>query len=105
MVVLEVVDALPLDGLLEDLRLAATELLPHLHQPGGDGAAEGWGRTRVRRRRRAGCRTERGSRGRWRRRKRNRWQRKVKRKEGRGGRGQDGEEEKKECRGVKEMRE
>lgn len=40
MVVLEVVDALPLDGLLEDFGLAATELLSHLHQPGGDGPAE-----------------------------------------------------------------
>lgn len=40
MVVFEVVDALPLDGLLKDFRLAAAELLTHLHQPGGDGPAE-----------------------------------------------------------------
>lgn len=33
-IVFEVVDTLPFDGLLQDLRLAAAELLPHLHQPG-----------------------------------------------------------------------
>lgn len=33
-IVFEVVDTLPFDGLLQDLWLAATELLPHLHQPG-----------------------------------------------------------------------
>lgn len=35
-VVFEVVDTLPFDGLLQDLRPAATELLPHLHQSGGE---------------------------------------------------------------------
>lgn len=38
-VVFEVVDALPFDGLLQDLGLAAAELLPHLHQP-ARGASE-----------------------------------------------------------------
>lgn len=33
-IVLEVVDTLPFDGLLQDLGPAAAELLPHLHQPG-----------------------------------------------------------------------
>lgn len=51
MVVLEVVDALPLDGLLQDFRLTAAELLAHLHQPGGDGPAEEGRRRRARIRR------------------------------------------------------
>lgn len=40
MVVFEVVDALPLDRLLKDFRLAATEFLTHLHQPEGNGQAK-----------------------------------------------------------------
>lgn len=36
MIVFKVVDTLPFDGLLQDLRLAAAELLADLHQPGRD---------------------------------------------------------------------
>lgn len=36
-IVFKIVDALPFDGLLQDLRLTAAKLLAHLHQPGREG--------------------------------------------------------------------